>query len=51
MGAPDIWHLYELMVRSRSFEEATKALWDEGAIPGEMHLGIGEEAIYAGIVS
>lgn len=48
---PDLWHLYELMLKSRYFEEAVLQLWNEGKISGEMHLGIGEEAIAAGIVS
>lgn len=39
------------MYRSRLFEEAVSALWDQGLISGEMHLGIGEEAIVAGTVS
>lgn len=46
-----LWHLYELMLRSRFFEEAVIQLWDEGKIYGEMHMGIGEEAIMAGICS
>ncbi len=45
------WKLYELMYRSRLFEEAVMKLWNEGKIYGEMHLGIGEEALMAGIVS
>ncbi|MHA2296104.1 MAG: thiamine pyrophosphate-dependent dehydrogenase E1 component subunit alpha [Candidatus Hodarchaeales archaeon] len=45
------WQLYELMLRSRLFEEAVAKLWEEGKIFGEMHLGIGEEAIIAGIIS
>ena len=44
----DIWRLYKQMYKSRLFEEAVTRLWDEGAISGEMHLGIGEEAIMAG---
>lgn len=48
---PDLWHLYELMLKSRYFEEATHQLWDEGKISGELHLANGEEAIAAGIVS
>ena len=48
---PDLWHLYQLMFKSRLFEEAVMALWHEGKIFGEMHLGIGEEGISAGIVS
>lgn len=48
---PDLWSLYELMYRSRTFEEAVRQIWKEGKISGEMHLGMGEEAIVAGIVS
>ena len=47
---PDIWSLYRQMFRSRLFEEAVIQLWEAGLISGEMHLGIGEEAIVAGIV-
>ena len=46
---PDIWSLYRLMLKSRLFEEAVIQIWNEGKISGEMHLGIGEEAIAAGI--
>jgi pyruvate dehydrogenase E1 component alpha subunit len=38
------------MLRSRRFEESVKDLWEKGRISGEMHLGIGEEAIAAGVV-
>jgi TPP-dependent pyruvate/acetoin dehydrogenase alpha subunit len=48
---PDIWFLYRHMLKSRFFEEAVIQLWQDGRISGEMHLGIGEEAINAGIVS
>jgi pyruvate dehydrogenase E1 component alpha subunit len=48
---PDQWSLYRQMFRSRLFEEAVIQCWEEGLISGEMHLGIGEEAIAAGIVS
>jgi len=48
---PDIWSLYELMLKSRLFEEAIAKLWYDGLISGEMHLGTGEEAIIAGIVT
>ncbi len=51
MDDVNLWSLYELMLRSRLFEEAIKKLWDEGKIFGEMHMGIGEEAIMAGICS
>jgi acetoin:2,6-dichlorophenolindophenol oxidoreductase subunit alpha len=48
---PDLWFLYTLMLKSRLFEEAIAQLWQDGLITGEMHLGTGEEAINAGIVS
>ncbi len=47
----DIWSLYHLMLKSRLFEEAITRLWQDGLISGEMHLGTGEEAILAGVVS
>lgn len=46
----DLWVLYRQMLRSRLFEEAVSQLWHEGHISGEMHLGVGEEAIAAGVV-
>lgn len=48
---PDLWSLYWNMLRSRLFEFEVSRLWQEGRIPGEMHLGVGEEAIVAGVVS
>ncbi len=39
------------MQRSRYFEELIMKIWREGKISGEMHMGIGEEAINAGIIS
>jgi pyruvate dehydrogenase E1 component alpha subunit len=47
----DLWHTYRLMFLSRRFEELTTQLWLEGLVAGEMHLGIGEEAIAAGVVA
>jgi TPP-dependent pyruvate/acetoin dehydrogenase alpha subunit len=47
----DLWSLYSLMKTSRRFEEAVTQLWRDGSISGEMHLGTGEEAIIAGVVS
>ncbi|MCX6070158.1 MAG: thiamine pyrophosphate-dependent dehydrogenase E1 component subunit alpha [Chloroflexi bacterium] len=47
----DVWALYEAMLRSRLFETEVSQLWGRGLISGEMHLGTGEEAICAGIVS
>ena len=48
---PDRWLLYTLMLKSRLLEEAVASLWHSGLISGEMHLGTGEEAIVAGVVS
>jgi TPP-dependent pyruvate/acetoin dehydrogenase alpha subunit len=47
----DLWSLYTLMLASRRFEEAVTQLWQAGLISGEMHLGTGEEAILAGVIS
>ena len=47
---PDLWSLYGLMFKSRIFEESVRQIWADGKISGEMHLGMGEEAIMAGIV-
>jgi TPP-dependent pyruvate/acetoin dehydrogenase alpha subunit len=48
---PDPWALYALMKRSRVYEDAVTRLWQQGLISGEMHLGTGEEAVIAGVVS
>lgn len=42
--------LYRHMVRMRFFEEALADLWAAGLISGELHLGVGEEGIVAGLV-
>jgi TPP-dependent pyruvate/acetoin dehydrogenase alpha subunit len=47
---PDLWSLYRQMLRSRRFEEKVVELWEAGQISGEMHLGLGEEAIVAGVL-
>ncbi|MGB5747610.1 MAG: thiamine pyrophosphate-dependent dehydrogenase E1 component subunit alpha, partial [Desulfobacterales bacterium] len=47
----DLWSLYALMLKSRLFEESVTQLWKDGLISGEMHLGTGEEAIIAGVVT
>jgi pyruvate dehydrogenase E1 component alpha subunit len=47
----DLWSLYEMMLKCRLFEEAIANLWHDGLISGEMHLGTGEEAIIAGVLS
>ncbi len=46
----DALRLYRLMFSSRRLEEEIARLWREGVISGEMHLGIGEEGIVAGVV-
>jgi pyruvate dehydrogenase E1 component alpha subunit len=45
---PDLYHQ---MVKMRRFEEALGNLWLAGLISGEMHLGIGEEGIVAGVLA
>lgn len=47
----DLWTLYSAMLYSRLFEIEVSRLWERGLISGEMHLGTGEEAIVAGIVT
>ncbi len=51
MVEAEVWQLYRDMLRSRLFEEAVTDLWEKGKISGELHLGTGEEAIIAGVVS
>ncbi|MHA2182643.1 MAG: thiamine pyrophosphate-dependent enzyme, partial [Promethearchaeota archaeon] len=51
MTEVDLWKLYRMMLRSRLFEESVTELWEKGKISGEMHLGTGEEAIIAGVIS
>jgi pyruvate dehydrogenase E1 component alpha subunit len=48
---PDLWSLYRQMLRSRLFEECVRNLWEAGQISGEMHMGLGEEGVVAGVVS
>jgi hypothetical protein len=43
--------LFRLVARARAFEDAVAALWREGRISGEMHLGTGEEGVAAGVVA
>ena len=49
-STPDSWYLYTAMLRCRLFEEEVRRLWQDGSIPGEMHMSMGEEAIAVGIV-
>jgi pyruvate dehydrogenase E1 component alpha subunit len=43
--------LYRQMSRMRRFEEVLSDLWHQGRISGELHLGIGEEGIVAGVIA
>ncbi len=43
--------LYRQMLRMRRFEEALSDLWHQGRISGELHSGIGEEGIVAGVLA
>ena len=43
--------LYLQMCRIRCTEQALGGLWRRGLISGEMHLGMGEEAVVAGVVT
>ncbi|MDH3497384.1 MAG: thiamine pyrophosphate-dependent dehydrogenase E1 component subunit alpha [Gemmatimonadota bacterium] len=43
--------LYRQMLRARAYEVAVADLWRRGLISGEMHLGTGEEAVAAGVVT
>lgn len=47
----DLAFLYRQMARARAFELAVEDLWNRGLISGEMHLGTGEEAVAAGVVT
>ena len=48
---PNRRQLYAQMCRIRYVEEAIGALWRRGLVSGEMHLGIGEEAVVAGVLA
>jgi len=43
--------LYHQMLRARAYETAVADLWLRGLVSGEMHLGTGEEAVAAGVVT
>jgi len=47
----DLPELYRQMMRARTYELAVEDLWSTGLISGEMHLGTGEEAVAAGVVT
>lgn len=45
----EVLHLQ--MARMRRFEEAIADLWRRGLVSGEMHVGVGEEGIAAGVTA
>jgi acetoin:2,6-dichlorophenolindophenol oxidoreductase subunit alpha len=47
----DLEPVYRQMARIRTFEEALASLWRRGLISGELHLGLGEEALIAGVLA
>ena len=51
MTDPNHEALYRSMHRIHAFEEAVRALWQQGRISGEMHLCRGEEALAAGVMA
>jgi TPP-dependent pyruvate/acetoin dehydrogenase alpha subunit len=48
---PALEGVYESMARMRAVEYVQIRLWDEGLVPGELHTGIGEEGIVAGVLA
>jgi len=51
MTTSNLLQPYRLMVRIRRFEEKLDRLFKEGALPGFVHLYIGEEAVAVGVCS
>ncbi len=50
LGKADLARLYLQMARMRRLEIELGQLWRQGRVSGELHLGIGEEAVVAGVV-
>jgi len=50
-GSGNLFALYRDMVRIRLAEERLAALFADGAVPGFIHLSIGQEAVAVGVVS
>ena len=48
-ASTELISLYEVMARIRAIETVQNGWWAEGLISGEMHSGVGEEGIVAGI--
>lgn len=42
---------FRQIARARAFEDAAAALWRDGSISGELHLGTGEEGVAVGVVA
>jgi acetoin:2,6-dichlorophenolindophenol oxidoreductase subunit alpha len=49
-GGGNLARLFFDMARIREFELAIARLWQRGLISGELHLGLGEEGVVAGVV-
>lgn len=47
----DLPGLFAQMCRIRAVEEAARELWERGLVSGELHLGLGEEAVAAGVLA
>jgi hypothetical protein len=50
-GSFDPVEALRVMLRIRLVEQALTQAWAHGAVPGEYHSGIGEEAIHVGVLS
>jgi 2-oxoisovalerate dehydrogenase E1 component len=48
LGPDDLLGLYRSMLRIRLFEERAAVLYQQGAIPGFLHLSVGQEAVPVG---
>ena len=48
LGTDDLLALYRSMLRIRLFEERAAVLYQQGSIPGFLHLSVGQEAVPAG---
>src|SRR5580698_4468805 len=48
LDTDELLELYRQMLRIRLFEERAAALYQEGQIPGFLHLSVGQEAVPVG---
>src|SRR6478735_4630548 len=51
LAEPVLLEMYERMTRIRAFERKVQGLFKRGALPGFVHLYIGEEAVAVGTCS